>query len=593
MISLKLVNLVLILKAIALIDSLYVEKDQTNLKIKSFKIKNTTFDQKSNILDAGYKIEQANSLVKDSSFKRKYDHLAELDPYAQKNYPTSFAFKQKLKPSIQKETKSRGINHIHFLYKRLKEGNSIYNDKSINTIRFIPSIRSTSYNKLTFQFNLSLLSTTEKLIKVELFLNKKFIKSKLKLNLKYQLDQNKMKKGPMTIIDLAEFKNGNGNFLKPHSGWQMFNIIDSANSYFMARNNKEKLSRIALDNRKNNTVYYTVTSEFNLNSKEKSGSGTFLLSIEAYISGRNKKSLYNSDVNDLINPYLIVYSMEDEQNMKNFFQNRLPFELKSQKIDAKEKLNDLKFRQNYISDEELLRLKSFEHEVDKMNELNEENDKETPSVPFNYFSNADKSIKIFEPFENYKHSKSAYYDYSPKSEYKIEGTSNNSNVQELEFLLGDLKAEKIYKKTSKRDVLLDDSQFNLLPSSNWQFADVDADNKKIRDDKFSCKAQPIVIDFEDLSFSNWILEPKSFQSNYCSGTCEFPLNERMSYSNYATLQSILNSINMGTRRNSLSSELCCTPSKTEPVSIFYKDVNSIDYVVKLLPDMIVNECACH
>ena len=66
----------------------------------------------------------------------------------------------------------------------------------------------------------------------------------------------------------------------------------------------------------------------------------------------------------------------------------------------------------------------------------------------------------------------------------------------------------------------------------------------------------------------------------------------MSYLNYATLQNILKSINLDINK-STPSELCCTPSKTESVSIFYKDVNSIDYVVKLLPDMIVNECSCH
>ncbi len=39
-------------------------------------------------------------------------------------------------------------------------------------------------------------------------------------------------------------------------------------------------------------------------------------------------------------------------------------------------------------------------------------------------------------------------------------------------------------------------------------------------------------------------------------------------------------------------DLCCTPSKTESLPILYIDTNLNDHVVKLLPDMIVKECAC-
>ena len=34
-----------------------------------------------------------------------------------------------------------------------------------------------------------------------------------------------------------------------------------------------------------------------------------------------------------------------------------------------------------------------------------------------------------------------------------------------------------------------------------------------------CGLKPLVIDFSDLGFSSWIIEPKSYVSNLCSGIC--------------------------------------------------------------------------
>lgn len=70
----------------------------------------------------------------------------------------------------------------------------------------------------------------------------------------------------------------------------------------------------------------------------------------------------------------------------------------------------------------------------------------------------------------------------------------------------------------------------------------------------------------------------------------FYLLKKVTYSNYATLQSILNSIGLASRN--APPELCCSPSITESLPILYVDKNSIDYVVKLLPDMIVKDCSC-
>ena len=40
-----------------------------------------------------------------------------------------------------------------------------------------------------------------------------------------------------------------------------------------------------------------------------------------------------------------------------------------------------------------------------------------------------------------------------------------------------------------------------------------------------CDKEAMLVDFEDLGFSSWIMEPKSFPSSSCSGICAFPTSQ--------------------------------------------------------------------
>lgn len=49
----------------------------------------------------------------------------------------------------------------------------------------------------------------------------------------------------------------------------------------------------------------------------------------------------------------------------------------------------------------------------------------------------------------------------------------------------------------------------------------------------NCAKKSMLIDFKDMSFSDWILEPKSFESNYCAGGCKLsPANKVSSVGKY-------------------------------------------------------------
>ena len=44
-------------------------------------------------------------------------------------------------------------------------------------------------------------------------------------------------------------------------------------------------------------------------------------------------------------------------------------------------------------------------------------------------------------------------------------------------------------------------------------------------DKKLCARQKLVLDFTDIGWSNWIIAPKAFDSNYCAGRCPYPQSQ--------------------------------------------------------------------
>ena len=450
----------------------------------------------------------------------------------------------KTKPTPAKQDNKqepRGINHIKSIYTNLRDVNSAFEDTDINTVRYIPSVKSESNRKLSFVFNLSLLTSTERLIKSELYINKKHIRQRLKFSLNFyliknktnaKLDSNSKLNSASTTIDLANLR---GHKFKKQHGWQVFNIIDSVNSYLSVRNNRAKLLNAKL--RKNSTVYFTLDklNSFDVNEAAKSVSDEFLLVMEAFVMPRSKKAektQLGTESDGLISPYLIVYSNEEEKSMKKFFQSRLPAELVSN-----EQENRVSLKSELVGNEELKSLKSFEDHVDKMNELVESNEEEHGQMlpnDISYYSPKDKTIKIFEPLEEpklsvakknasqAKSSPNSFYYMSKSDQLPSVGVlEKGKSLQEIEFLINDLGKPGIFRTNLKNRIKREADDYDessLLPSS-WD------EPLESESGKTECKTLPITIDFSDLSFSDWVVEPKRFQSNYCAGACKFPLNE--------------------------------------------------------------------
>lgn len=426
--------------------------------------------------------------------------------------------KKQNKKQQQKIPISKGVYQIKSIYNNLKNGNSIYNDKSINTVRYIPSSKVDSTKKLYFLFNLSLISGSEQLIKSDLFINRKYIKQKLEFNLHYFLystqNNNNNKKnenatnkvnrdtssasGSSATIYLKNLKNE--KYFNQQT-WQSFNIMNSIQSYLTTRKNR-KLYENAV-NKSNKNIYYTFN---NLNNQVSDQPDELVLIMEA-TNFKSRKA--NKNLADLLNPYLMIYTNEKETNMKKFFQSKVTDSL----ID--------KMSLNKPLDDELAQLKNFENQVDKQNESydsNELNDYTTKSYQIALVNNNDTSNKIklnstfkLSSIESYLIEKSKlndpYFNYIPQEQIKHVSKRDARKISP--------SFDDLYEEDDPTSIFEDSNKFgpNLASSSNEN------------EIKKTCSKHSITIDFEDMSFSDWILEPKRYPSNYCSGQCKFPLNQ--------------------------------------------------------------------
>lgn len=109
---------------------------------------------------------------------------------------------------------------------------------------------------------------------------------------------------------------------------------------------------------------------------------------------------------------------------------------------------------------------------------------------------------------------------------------------------------------------------------------------KRRRKKDSCRRKPLYVDFNQLSWSNWVIAPRGYHAYFCQGLCEFPIDNHLKPTNHATVQTILNSV-----APSLAPQACCSPNKFSAISILYID-RSDSIVYKKYEDMVVERCGC-
>jgi hypothetical protein len=99
-----------------------------------------------------------------------------------------------------------------------------------------------------------------------------------------------------------------------------------------------------------------------------------------------------------------------------------------------------------------------------------------------------------------------------------------------------------------------------------------------------CSRHDLFVDFNQLSFGAWIIEPKKFNAGICHGDCPNPLSRLFYPTNHAMLLSLLHE-----RGNSIQ-QPSCVPVRLRPLDLLYYDRREL--VIKRHQGMQVEECGC-
>ncbi|KAA8584588.1 bone morphogenetic protein 10 [Etheostoma spectabile] len=101
-----------------------------------------------------------------------------------------------------------------------------------------------------------------------------------------------------------------------------------------------------------------------------------------------------------------------------------------------------------------------------------------------------------------------------------------------------------------------------------------------------CKRTPLFVDFKDIGWDSWIIQPLEYEAYECNGVCNPPMTSEVSPTKHAIVQTLLS-----IKSPEKVSRACCVPTKLEPMPLLYHDNGVITYNHKY-EGMVVAECGC-
>lgn len=102
----------------------------------------------------------------------------------------------------------------------------------------------------------------------------------------------------------------------------------------------------------------------------------------------------------------------------------------------------------------------------------------------------------------------------------------------------------------------------------------------------SCKRSPLFVDFKDIGWDTWIIQPLGYEAYECKGACNLPMTSEVSPTKHAIVQSLLSA-----KSPERTSRACCVPTKLDPISLLYHENGVVTFKHKY-EGMVVAECGC-
>ncbi|NXU56029.1 INHBC protein, partial [Turnix velox] len=107
-------------------------------------------------------------------------------------------------------------------------------------------------------------------------------------------------------------------------------------------------------------------------------------------------------------------------------------------------------------------------------------------------------------------------------------------------------------------------------------------------DSRTCCREEFFVDFKEIGWEDWIIQPEGYHMNYCAGLCPLHMAGIPGLaSSFHT--AVLNLIKANNADAAVDS--CCVPTQRRPLSLLYYDRDS-NIVKTDIPDMIVDACGC-
>ncbi|XP_034042767.1 growth/differentiation factor 8 [Thalassophryne amazonica] len=94
-----------------------------------------------------------------------------------------------------------------------------------------------------------------------------------------------------------------------------------------------------------------------------------------------------------------------------------------------------------------------------------------------------------------------------------------------------------------------------------------------------CCRYPLTVDFEDFGW-DWIIAPKRYKANYCSGECEYMHLQKYPHTHL---------VNKANPKGTAGP--CCTPNKMSSINMLYFNHNE-KIIYGKIPSMVVDRCGC-
>ncbi|XP_015742426.1 inhibin beta C chain isoform X1 [Coturnix japonica] len=103
-----------------------------------------------------------------------------------------------------------------------------------------------------------------------------------------------------------------------------------------------------------------------------------------------------------------------------------------------------------------------------------------------------------------------------------------------------------------------------------------------------CCRKDFYVDFKEIGWDGWIIQPEGYHMNYCAGLCP-PHVAAVPGVAASFHTAVLNLIKANDAEAEADS--CCVPTQRRPLSLLYYDRDS-NIVKTDIPDMIVDACGC-